>query len=425
MKKLLIFLTSLILISCNTKKADYFDTNYENVFQAALKQDKMIFIDFSTVWCGPCQYFEKKIVPDSLFMTFMNKNFCTIKIDAELEYNKAIVTKFKISGYPTFIITSSNGNEIGRIDGLRENTPEKFMELIKKILKGKEQIELLLKEYTENPDSLDLFRKLVRDKFLTNNLYKNAKELSIQAIKVSHNEDLKKEAKFYTAYASIKDSEQLSPKEMITFVNEKNNDKEFIEYGLGELFYFYRSSGNLDRIRYYLNKLINLNSQSHLGYVRDYAKILYEKNIDIDLADKLTKEYSETDGNSADHWTPFLKAHSLARHGDFEKGIEVFDNWMSRYSKPENFKEDYWHYKFYIDLFLFYKQGSKRAIEYAEKFAVSNPSKDNKQQLAELYYLNGNKSMAIEQLNEIKSMTDDPKSKNKINELIKKYSEEK
>jgi thiol-disulfide isomerase/thioredoxin len=423
MKKLLNFLILLSLISCNTKKVDYFDTNYKIVFHAALNNDKMVFLDFSTVWCGPCQYFEKKFQPDSALMIFLNKNFYTSKIDAELEYNKAIVSKYNITGYPTFIITNAKGDELSRIVGLNEKTPKEFIDLLKNTIEGREQLEQLKKGYYENPDSLNLFKKVIVDKLLDKDMYKNAKEFAISAIKVSHNEQLIQSAKFYIAYSDLKDPSLLSPQEMATFIREKSNDIWYLEYGLEQLFYFYRSSNNSDSIRFYLDKLINLKSGNHLGYVRDYARFLYENKIDIELADKLTKEYSEAEGAYADHWTPFLKVHSLAQHGDFEKGIEFFDNWMSKYSKPENFKEDYWHYKFYIDLFLFYKKGSDKAIKYAEMFESSNPTAENKKDLAELYYLNGKRSNAIKKLTEVKEMTDDPKIKSEIDELIKKYTQ--
>ena len=91
----------------------------------------------------------------------------------------------------------------------------------------------------------------------------------------------------------------------------------------------------------------------------------------------------------------FLNGHKSAKQGQLEKEIENFDNWMIKYSKPANFEYDYWHYKFYIDLIIHYKVASLKAIQYAEKFEKSNPKIENKEQLAELYYLNGQISMQL------------------------------
>jgi len=423
MKKLWYILILTVLISCNTDKLQYFHTNYDDVILAAERNNKMIFIDFSTVWCGGCQFFHKNIMTDSSFASYMNENFYTLQIDAELETYKTIVENYKIDAYPTFIITDSEGKEIDRIVGLRENTPEKFIELLKNILKGNEQLDFLKTEYNKYPDSLNLFKNIF-NKLLSKDLYESARQFASNAENTSTNYELKSMAKFNFAYASVRDPKHSSPKEMTTFVNEQGNVKECIEYGMEELFFYYRSTKNSDSVQFYLNKLIDLKSQNHFVYVRDYARFLYENNINIELADKFTNEYSNAEGNQADHWTPFLTAHSLAKHGKLDEGIEIFDNWMTKYSKPENFKEDYWHYRFYIDLILFYKIPSDNALNYAKKFETNNPSINNKKNLANIFYFNGDNNQAVEKLKEVKNMIEDPNKKKDIDELIKKYSKE-
>jgi hypothetical protein len=82
-------------------------------------------------------------------------------------------------------------------------------------------------------------------------------------------------------------------------------------------------------------------AHSALVYVRDSAKILYQHDTDIEYANELTREYSQAPGNNADHWTPYLNGHRLAKQGQLESGIENFDIWMNKYSKPENFRNDY------------------------------------------------------------------------------------
>jgi len=425
MKKLLNCLLLILLVGCSNVDIAYFDTDYKKVFAVASRSNRMIFLDFSTVWCGPCQYFEKRFQPDSALMNFMNETFFTCKIDAEHEFNKEIVSKYNISAYPTFIITDSNGDEISRIVGLKEKAPTEFIDLLKNIIEGKEQIELLKKEFFVHPDSIDLFKKIIDDKLLSQELYGIADEFALKSITESHNEELKNTANFYIAYSELRNPAKHSPKKMATFVEDTRNEKRYIEWGLNELFFYYRSLNNSDSVCYYLNCLINLESSNHFAYVRDYARYLYKNHLDIGLADKLTKEYSETEGFYADHWTPYLKVHSLAQIGEFEKGIKQFDDWMAIYSKPENFTDDYWNYKFYIDLFLFYKKGSNKAIEYATMFEKSNPDSENKRDLAELYYLNGQVPDAVNKLTEVKNMTEDPKIKTEIDELIKKYNNRK
>lgn len=207
---------------------------------------------------------------------------------------------------------------------------------------------------------------------------------------------------------------------MSEFVNSTNNLR-LIEYGYEELFFHCRSNNNLDSMRFCLDKLVSFESGNHLGYVRDYAEFLYTHDIDTDYANELTKEYSETPGSNEDHWTPYLNAHKLAKQGQLEKGIENFDNWMTKYSKPENFKDDYWHYKFYIDLILYYKVASNKAIMYSEMFERNNPNIENKKQLAELYFYSGQIDKAVDKIEEVVKLTDDPKEKQEYFQIIKQY----
>ena len=148
------------------------DTDFQNVFKTCCgKYDRMVFIDFYTVWCGPCQYFDKNLKYDSVFKSYMTGKFYTLQIDAELENNKEIVSRYNPSGYPTFIITNSNGEEIDRIVGLKENSPESFIGIIESVLTGNDELALLKEQYIQLPDSIELFRKIILDKLLGKQLY--------------------------------------------------------------------------------------------------------------------------------------------------------------------------------------------------------------------------------------------------------------
>lgn len=421
MNKLILISFTTLLFSCTTENTEYFSANYQSSVKLAAKNDKMIFIDFYTVWCGACKFFDKNIKHDSIFKAYMQKNFITLQIDAELEQNKEIVKKYNPNGYPTFIITDSKGEEIDRIGGLKENNPQKFLDLIGEVLMDNNNLESLQRLFSQHPDSLTLFRKIIQDELMERKLYKKLVEFSEYAISNSNDPLLIEEAKFYKAYSSIRDVNIQSPQLMIEYIDKAKNE-QFIEYGFRELFYYYRSLDNIDSIKYYLDTLVSINSTNHLGYVRDYAKFLYKHDIDLEYAYQLTKEYSEYPGNHADHWTPYLHGHNFAKQGQLERGIKNFDDWMKKYSLPENFKNDYWQYKYYIDLMIHYEVSSTKAIQYAEKFELSNPNVSNKLQLAELYYLNGQFINAIDKINEIKTIIDDPKKKEEYDDLIEKYT---
>ena len=181
MKKFFLLFSILILISCTKNHVGYFDDDYNNVFKIAHQENKMVFIDFFTYWCGPCKLFEKNIVSDTSFKDYITSNFYTTKINAEIEENKKIVRKYNITGYPTFIITKPNGDEIDRIVGLTIKDSKEFIDLIKNVTNGNDQLSDLKGKYLKDPDNLDLFRKIMQEKLLSKDLYSDAIELSESA----------------------------------------------------------------------------------------------------------------------------------------------------------------------------------------------------------------------------------------------------
>lgn len=95
--------------NAQTKTGINFQTkNLEEAKKLAQQENKMIFIDLYTTWCGPCKLMKKNTFPDSELGEFFNKNFISLYIDAEKE-GIDLVKKFKIVNYPSFLFLDQNG----------------------------------------------------------------------------------------------------------------------------------------------------------------------------------------------------------------------------------------------------------------------------------------------------------------------------
>jgi len=81
----------------------------------AKAQNKLIFIDFYTDWCGPCKYMSANIFPKKEAGDFYNKNFITYKVDAEKGEGPALAKQYHINGYPTLAYINFNGEVIHRV----------------------------------------------------------------------------------------------------------------------------------------------------------------------------------------------------------------------------------------------------------------------------------------------------------------------
>lgn len=130
MKKTLLLLTLLLLnlgIYAQENKGVRWEpgTLQEAIHKAKnnKKGAKLVFLDCYTSWCGPCKYMANTIFPMEAAGKYFNENFINIKIDMEKGEGPELAKRFKLSGYPTFIILSAEGEEIGRVVGSNELEP--------------------------------------------------------------------------------------------------------------------------------------------------------------------------------------------------------------------------------------------------------------------------------------------------------------
>ena len=92
-------------------------TTLEQAAAKAKKENKLVFVDCYTQWCGPCRNMAKNIFPQEKVGTFMNSRFVSLKLDMETAYAAPLAKKWQVAAYPTFIIFNGDAQEIGRFVG--------------------------------------------------------------------------------------------------------------------------------------------------------------------------------------------------------------------------------------------------------------------------------------------------------------------
>ncbi|MCR5819870.1 MAG: thioredoxin family protein [Bacteroidaceae bacterium] len=92
-------------------------TTLEQASVKAKAENKLIFLDCFTTWCGPCKMMSNQVFPQEIVGTYMNPRFVSIKIDMESAYGAPLAKKLQIQAYPTFVIFNADAKEIGRFLG--------------------------------------------------------------------------------------------------------------------------------------------------------------------------------------------------------------------------------------------------------------------------------------------------------------------
>lgn len=103
-----LFLVSISFNAQSTKGISFQAKNVEEAKILAKQQNKLIFIDLYTTWCGPCKLMKKNTFPNPELGEFFNKNFISLYIDAEKEGTE-LAKRFKIVNYPSFLFLDHNG----------------------------------------------------------------------------------------------------------------------------------------------------------------------------------------------------------------------------------------------------------------------------------------------------------------------------
>lgn len=122
MKKI-ILLFSLIFIACITCHAQgvkFESVTWSEMLTKAKAENKTIFIDVYTKWCGPCKHVSENVFPQEKLGEYYNTHFINYKIDAESPAGKEFVKNYPVTGYPTFFFIDGNGKVIHKVVGAKD-----------------------------------------------------------------------------------------------------------------------------------------------------------------------------------------------------------------------------------------------------------------------------------------------------------------
>jgi len=162
MKNLLIALLSLLLIvSCGSEKSDTktskvnqpaekkvtaeWITNLEEGIKKAAEENRTVLVDFTgSDWCGWCFRLRDEVFVQPEFIDYSSKSLVLVELDfpqrkeqteETKKYNRKLLDKYGVKGFPTILIIDKEGKEIGRT-GYRAGGAAAYVEHIKSFIKN-------------------------------------------------------------------------------------------------------------------------------------------------------------------------------------------------------------------------------------------------------------------------------------------------
>ncbi|MDD6505968.1 MAG: thioredoxin family protein [Prevotellaceae bacterium] len=150
---------------------------WKEVLELAQKENKYIFMDCYTSWCGPCKALAKEVFSRADVGAYFNPRFVNVKYDMEKGEGKMLYAKYKshIVGFPTLLLIDKDGSVVHQFAGFQK--PEVLIAGTKNACEGK-SLFWLAKQYEQGNRSLDFLKDYIEGL--------NAAFLRDSAVRVAH-----------------------------------------------------------------------------------------------------------------------------------------------------------------------------------------------------------------------------------------------
>ena len=153
-----IILTAILLIASFTvfsqKGVNFEDLTFNEALAKAKAENKLVFMDCCTRWCGACIQIAKNLFPLESVGKLLNENFICLKYDMEKGEGPELGKRFNVNVYPTFLIIEQDGSIRHRFIG---NTKEKvFIKRVKEGLDENTALKPLATKYNAGNREKDL-----------------------------------------------------------------------------------------------------------------------------------------------------------------------------------------------------------------------------------------------------------------------------
>ena len=144
--------------------------SWSEIQAKAKAENKFIFMDAYTTWCGPCRQMSQNIFPLQEVGSFFNQKYINVKVqlDTTEKDNEEvkqwykdghdIMVDYKVNVFPTYLFFDPNGKLVHRAVG--SSTPDKFIAKGEDALNPEKQYYVLLDQYKNGNTDPEFLKKL-------------------------------------------------------------------------------------------------------------------------------------------------------------------------------------------------------------------------------------------------------------------------
>jgi len=122
MKRIVVIFCLLLSFGASAQEGIHFDhLSWSELKAKAIKENKLIFVDFYTQWCGPCLAMAQDVFVLGSVGNYFNITFINAKIDAENGEGIDLAKRYGVKSYPTFAFIDPKTEQAVHLSGSRQD----------------------------------------------------------------------------------------------------------------------------------------------------------------------------------------------------------------------------------------------------------------------------------------------------------------
>lgn len=144
MKKLIVSMMLSLAATFAFAGGAGWESDFAKAAERAKKENKPMLLDFTgSDWCGWCIKLDKEVFSKKAFKDYAESSLVLVEVDfpqgkkqsaKEKKQNEELQQKYGVSGYPTIILLSSDGQKVLGKTGYRSGGPDAYVKHLKEII---------------------------------------------------------------------------------------------------------------------------------------------------------------------------------------------------------------------------------------------------------------------------------------------------
>ena len=122
MRVLLFFMLGAFLIgeaSAQNRSIEFRKDEWKKILEIAKSENKMIFVDCYTSWCGPCKMLSNTVFTNDSVADFYNQHFINVKVDMENGEGPELAKRYEVKAFPTLLYIDKTGELVHCVVGFQ------------------------------------------------------------------------------------------------------------------------------------------------------------------------------------------------------------------------------------------------------------------------------------------------------------------